>query len=138
MAREFARSRRVEEQTARILSDAIRQELGDPRVRGVVITSAQVARDLAVARIYYTVLGGEGPSPDAQAGLERAAGFLRSRLARELATRTVPELQFHYDETGDRARRLDALIDQAVGQGGGEPAASEDGPGGTGRDEDQQ
>ena len=113
MGREFARSRRVEEQVTRILSEAIGQELRDPRIHGVVITATRVAKDLSAAQVYYTLLGSSGPSPEVQEGLERAAGFLRSRLARELNTRTVPELQFRYDEAGDRARRLDALIDEA-------------------------
>ena len=49
MAREFARSRRVEEQIQRLLSDLIRSQLRDPRVAGVVITEVRASRDLGVA-----------------------------------------------------------------------------------------
>ncbi len=119
MAREFARSRRVEEQIQRLLSDVMRAGLRDPRVAGVVITEVQASRDLGVAWIQYSLLGTEvSPSPEVlaevQAGLDRAAGFLRSQLARELATRTVPELRFRYDEAAQRARDLERLIDAAV------------------------
>ncbi len=119
MAREFARSRRVEEQIQRLLSDVMRAELRDPRVAGVVITEVRASRDLGVAWIEYTLLGTDAsPAPevlaDVQAGLDRAAGFLRSQLARELATRTVPELRFRYDEAARRARDLERLIDTAV------------------------
>jgi ribosome-binding factor A len=119
MAREFARSRRVEEQIQRLLSDVMRAELRDPRVAGVVITEVRASRDLGVAWIQYTLLGTTvSPAPevlaDVQAGLDRAAGFLRSQLARELATRTVPELRFRYDEAAQRARDLERLIDTAV------------------------
>ena len=91
MAREFARSRRVEEQIQRLLSDVMRAELRDPRVAGVVITEVRASRDLGVAWIQYTLLGTDAsPAPevlaDVQAGLDRAAGFLRSQLARQLAT----------------------------------------------------
>ncbi len=119
MAREFARSRRVEEQIQRLLSEALRSELRDPGIASVVITEVRASRDLGVAWITYTLLGTtETPAPealaDAQAGLDRAAGFLRSLLARELATRTVPELRFSYDEVAQRGRELESLIDAAV------------------------
>lgn len=121
MAREYPRSRRIEEQIQRTLSEVIRSQVRDPRVAGIVLTEVRVSRDLGVAKIIYAALGPEGePSAavraDMQAGLERAAGFLRSHLARTLATRTVPELRFSYDEAGPRGRALSQLIDTAVGQ----------------------
>ncbi|MDH4022019.1 MAG: 30S ribosome-binding factor RbfA [Gammaproteobacteria bacterium] len=121
MAREFARSRRVEEQIQRTLSEVIRSQLRDPRVAGVVITDVRASRDLGVAWVQYSLLGtGDRPTAetlaDVQAGLDRAAGFLRSQLARELSTRTVPDLRFSYDEAGQRGRDLEQLIDEAVAQ----------------------
>ena len=53
MAREFPRSRRVEEQIQRILSDVVRAEVRDPRLDGVIVSSVKVSRDLSVAWIYY-------------------------------------------------------------------------------------
>ena len=119
MAREFARSRRVEEQIQRVLSDVMRGNLRDPRVAGVVITDVRASRDLSVAWISYSLLGVEvQPAPEAladmQAGMDSAAGFLRSQLARELTTRTVPDLRFRYDEAAQRGRNLERLIDAAV------------------------
>ena len=118
MAREFARSRRVEEQIQRVLSDLLRTGVRDPAVAGVVITEVHTSRDLSTSDVHYTLLGAEAPAPEAlqdvQAGLARAAGFLRSRLARELSSRTVPELRFRYDASADRARDLERLIDTAV------------------------
>jgi ribosome-binding factor A len=129
MAREFARSRRVEEQIQRLLSGVIRSQLRDPQVAGVVITEVRASRDLGVAWVHYSLIGAESrPSPETlagvQAGLDRAAGFLRSQLARELSTRTVPELRFRYDEAAQRGRDLEQLIDDAVARdaaGSGNP-----------------
>ena len=131
MAREFARSRRVEEQIQRLLSDVMRSQLWAPLVAGVVITEVRASRDLGVAWIHYSLMGTDSrPAAetlaDAQAGLDRAAGFLRTQLARELATRTVPELRFRYDEAAQRGRDLEQLIDDAVardGAGSGSPDA---------------
>lgn len=119
MAREFARSRRVEEQIQRLLSDVMRSQVRDPRVSGVVITEVRASRDLGVAWIHYSLFGAEARPQaetlaDVQAGLDKAAGFLRTQLARELSTRTVPELRFRYDEAAQRGRDLEQLIDSAV------------------------
>ena len=61
MAREFPRSRRVEEQIQRILSDVVRAEVRDPRLNGVIISTVKVSRDLSVAWIYYSILDLAGP-----------------------------------------------------------------------------
>jgi len=131
VAREFARSRRVEEQIQRLLADLMRSQLRDPRVAGVVITEVRASRDLGVAWIHYTLMGTEsrpaaGTLVEVQAGLDKAAGFLRSQLARQLSTRTVPELRFRFDEAAQRGRDLEQLIDTAVARdatGSGSPDA---------------
>jgi ribosome-binding factor A len=127
MARDFQRSRRIEERIQRLLSDLIRTQVRDPRVEGVVITHVRVSRDLGVAWISYTTWNGEGGAdPALQAGLDRASGFLRSQLARELSTRTVPDLRFSFDDQGEKSRELDRLIDAAVGQPGNDPSVEAD------------
>ena len=42
---------------------------------------------------------------------KRAAGFLRSQLARRIKLYTTPELRFEYDESVERGDRLSRLID---------------------------
>jgi ribosome-binding factor A len=125
MPREYPRSRRVAEQIQRVLAEAIRTGVRDPRVAGVVITEVRVARDLASAQVFYTRLDGPVDDPAVAAGLASAGGFLRSRLAGVLATRTVPELRFRRDETMEYGRRLDALIDAAVAETPGAPAGGD-------------
>lgn len=125
MPREFTRGRRVEEQIQRIVSDLLRAEIRDPRLRQLIITNVSVSRDLGVAWIYYTVLttglegatgdtgGADASQSDITDALERARGFIRRRLAQELQVRAVPEVRFRPDIAHEQARRLDELIDQA-------------------------
>jgi ribosome-binding factor A len=128
LARDYPRSRRIEEQIQRLLSEVIRQQLRDPRVHGAVITDVRVSRDLSVARVFYTALESDIDVDGMQQGLAHAAGFLRSCLARELTSRTVPELRFVHDELPEKSRRMDALIDDAVrdlGPAGDDEASGE-------------
>lgn len=114
MANVNPRIRRIGEQIRRELADIIRAELHDSRLTLVSMTSIEVSRDLAHARIYVTVVC----EPDARAGLvaelNRAAPLLRRELGRRMHIRTVPKLEFRYDEVVERGARLSALIDAAV------------------------
>ena len=109
MAQDNARSRRVAEELRRILSDLVRREIKDPRVRDVTITEIEVARDLSHATVFYSPLDPDADLEAIQQGLQRAAGFMRSKIAKRMSTRTVPKLNFKYDtsiEQGDRMGRL--------------------------------
>jgi ribosome-binding factor A len=109
-----ARLARIADQIQRELSELIREELRDPRVRMVTITGVELARDQSHAKVYFTTLGSADETQACAEGLARAAGFLRAGLAHRLTTRTVPELHFAYDESIERGVRLSRLIDEAV------------------------
>jgi ribosome-binding factor A len=114
MPREFPRSRRIEDQVQRILSDVLRVSVRDPRLRGVIITAVKVSRDLSVAKIYFTSLELDQDPAELHAAFFSAMGFLRSQLAKQLTVRQVPELRFEYDDSMRRGSAMDRLIDDAV------------------------
>jgi ribosome-binding factor A len=97
----------------RELSDLVQHELRDPRVGMITLTSVDVSPDLSHAKVFYTTLD---PThlEEASRGLKRAAGFLRSQLAKRIKLYTTPELRFVYDESVERGDRLSRLIDAAL------------------------
>jgi ribosome-binding factor A len=99
----------------RELSDLLQRELRDPRVGMVTITAVDVSPDLSHAKVFYTTLD-PAHVADAARGLKRAAGFLRSQLAKRIKLYTTPELRFEYDESVERGDRLSRLIDAAIRQ----------------------
>src|SRR5581483_635378 len=101
------RPQKLGDQIQRELSDLLQRELRDPRVGMVTITSVDVSPDLSHAKIFFTGL------PETSKGLSRAAGYLRSQLARRIKLYTTPELRFVYDESVERGDRLSRLIDAA-------------------------
>ena len=114
MPRDFPRSRRIAEQVQRELSDIIRVELKDPRVGMITITDVEMSPDNAHAKVFFTVLGQQPRIDEAAAGLQHAAGYLRSELAQRIKIRVVPQLHFEYDASVERGIRLSQLIDAAV------------------------
>jgi ribosome-binding factor A len=99
MSRDFPRSRRIEDQIQRSLSEIIRTHVRDPRLHGVVITGVDVSRDLSVAWVYFSSLDGQQDRATLENAFESALGFLRTQLAGHLTVRHVPELRMRYDDT---------------------------------------
>lgn len=128
-----ARVQRVADQIQRELATLIQMEVNDPRVGMVSVTGVDVSRDLAHAKVYVTVLNTLGEDAElnsatlAEPGaldkleveqninaLNKAAGYLRTLLAKRLDIRSVPKLQFHYDASIQRGQQLSSLIDSAL------------------------
>jgi ribosome-binding factor A len=106
--------RRVDEAVRKVLSDAVAHDLQDPRIGFVTMTSVKTSSDLRHARVYVSVLGTADERDATLAGLSSAHGALQRRLARELRMKRTPTLEFLYDDTTDRAMRLEAIIEREV------------------------
>jgi ribosome-binding factor A len=93
-----------------VIADALTREVRDPRVGFVTVTGVLVTNDLSHARVMVSVPGDDAEKAKAMEGLQSAAGFLRSRAARSLTTRTVPELHFELDKGFEHAARIQELL----------------------------
>jgi ribosome-binding factor A len=88
-----------------------REEFADPALHGksITITEVRISPDLKNASAFAAPLGGEDMGKTIEA-LNRAAGFLRGRLSREIDMRHTPNLRFIADDSYDEARRIEALL----------------------------
>jgi ribosome-binding factor A len=107
------RPQKLGDQIQRELSDLLARELRDPGVGMVTITSVDVSPDFSHAKVFFTLLE-KDQLEDTVHGLRRAAGFLRSQLAKRIKLYTTPELRFEYDESVERGDRLSRLIDSVL------------------------
>ncbi len=116
MAKEYNRSDRVADAMQRSLALLIPKEIRDPRLGMVNINAVEVARDLSIAKVYVTLVGESDTKLCRQSVdiLNRAANFLRNQLGRELTMRSVPKIQFIYDESAVRGQQISHLIDVAI------------------------
>jgi len=105
------RKQRLNERIKELIGEVVLKRTKDPRIGLVTITSVSVAPDLATAKVYFTVMGDESVRAETRKGLESARSFLRKTLGEELELRQVPDLRFVYDETLDRAMRIDEAIE---------------------------
>ncbi len=104
------RPEQVAETLRQVITDALAREVRDPRVGFVTVTAVLVTNDLSHARVMVSVPGEDSDKTRALEGLQSAAGFLRSRAARTLTTRSVPELHFELDRGLEHAARINELL----------------------------
>ena len=104
------RMRRVDEAVRQVLSDAVPLDLKDPRVGFVTVTDVRTSPDLRHARVYVSVLGDDAARAASLEGLQSAHGYLQRRVATELRLKHTPTLQFVYDDTAERAARLEQIL----------------------------
>jgi ribosome-binding factor A len=121
------RPQRVAELLKRELAVLIPRTVRDPHVGLITITHADISRDFANARIYFTMLGDEAKIKQTERALNNAAGFLRHELHGRVVLRTIPRLRFVYDSSVERGARLTTLINRATAedQAAAKPKADE-------------
>jgi len=114
MPSDYPRSHRVGDFIQRELAGIISREVKDPRLSPMLTISAvEVSRDLSVAKIYYSLLDAD-EQVDTHTALTSASGFLRNQLARQMNTRSVPQLRFYFDDSAERGAHMSSLIANAV------------------------
>jgi ribosome-binding factor A len=110
--------RRVDEAIRQVIGDVVAKDMKDPRVGFVTVTDVRTSPDLSHARVYVSVLGERGRASEPEQreaslqGLRSAHGFLQGRVAAELRLKRTPTLEFYYDDTTDRAMRVEQILDE--------------------------
>ena len=91
-----------------------RGKVRDPVVHDarVTVTEVRISSDLKNATAFVTPLGG-GEREEAAAviqGVNRAAPYLRRRMAQAVRLKFVPKVSFHIDTSFDEASHIDNLL----------------------------
>ena len=117
------RSLRVGEELRHALSHILTREmdrLNDPDLYGksVTVTEVRVSPDLRSATAFVVPLGAALADTDRTPlikALNRAAGFFRGQMAREVKLQFSPTIRFKLDESFDEATRIESILhDPAV------------------------
>ena len=92
------------------ISEIIHDEIKDNDVKMVTITDARITNDLSFAKIYFTTL-----DPDRKKvlnALNKASGFIRSKLCEKVDIRKMPEITFVYDESIEYGKKIENIIER--------------------------
>jgi ribosome-binding factor A len=124
------RQQRVAELLFEELSIMIGNELVDPRLSLVQVTSVNVSRDLRNVKVHVSHDDEEVTKGQVLKGLQNAIPFLRRQIAVRCNLRAVPELLFYYDDTPESAARVAALLRQISAERQAASASSDSEPAG--------
>lgn len=83
----------------------------DPRVQGfLTVMRVELAPDLSLAKVHISRMGAPGATAEAGAALNRAAGHVRSEIAKRMHIRKSPEFRFIADDGAKYAAHINELI----------------------------
>lgn len=111
MPKEFSRMRRINELLQHELAILIQRELQDPKLGMITVAAVDVSPDLKTAKVYITTLAEQHSHAEVIEALNTLAGEFRHALSQNVKLRTVPKLQFVYDDSIEAGNRLAALIE---------------------------
>lgn len=104
---------RVQSEIQRIISELLIEGLKDPRIDKMTsVSKVELSNDTSVATIYFSIYGSQKTKEDTLSALENAKGYIRSRLAKVLEIRQVPELRFKIDESVEYSIEIQKILNK--------------------------
>ena len=115
MAKEFGRNARVSSQIQKELSLILQRDIDDSRLGFITINEVVVTKDLAVAKVYVTVLNVDQEGKRANVKLlNELAPMIRHELAKRMRLRHISTLRFLYDDSFDTGMRVSELLSEVI------------------------
>ena len=96
------------------VSRVIQEQLSDPRIKGMIsVTRVETSADISSARVYLSIMGvSQKQQESTTEAVRHASGFIQSRLAGVLTTRSCPTLTFFLDNSLKKSFEILKLINQ--------------------------
>jgi ribosome-binding factor A len=91
------------------LVEVFRHDLKDARLAMVSIMSVDVSPDLSFARVFLSGLK-EDETREIVKDLTTQKGRIRHFLGQRIRLRYTPELDFRFDDTGEKANRIEEIL----------------------------
>ncbi|HHW94680.1 MAG TPA: 30S ribosome-binding factor RbfA [Mogibacterium sp.] len=115
------RTGRLSEEIKKSISNFLVTEAKDPRLssRIISISGVDVTRDISYATVYVSPLclaeeDIESVYKEVLEGLNKAKGFIRTRIAGDIKVRHMPELIFKIDSSAEYGRHIDSILETLI------------------------
>ena len=106
----FKRSERVRGVMQREIATIIREEVKDPRIGFVTVTSVDLAENLQHAKVYVSPFGDELQKKNTFKGIISASNFIRSQLAKKMRIKKLPDIHFVLDTVPEEADHINQIF----------------------------
>ncbi len=95
----------------REISRIILEEVKNPKIKFVTITSCDITNDLSFAKVYFLVLNREDKE-EVEKALNSAANFIEIALSKSIEIRKMPQISFHYDTSVEYGESIEKKIQE--------------------------
>lgn len=117
---------RLAEQIKQRLAQVLQRDLADPKLGLVTITRIELDKEFTNCKAYWSVIAPTGKEAQArrESGevLARARGFCQREMGKVLHTRTIPHLEFRFDEGIAGAIKINRLLQELHPEDGADAA----------------
>ena len=110
--RRFAKTDKVADLLQHAISNAILFELEEEKLRWVAITLVRVNKDIKIAEVFYSVIEQKTNREEIEELLEKNLYKIKKYLSSNLRLRQIPELKFIYDDTEEKASKIEKILDE--------------------------
>jgi len=94
----------------RELSSIIRNEVKDPRIGFITVTSVELEGNLRSAKIFISPMGTDEEKAASFKGICSASKFIRNCLGKKLRIKKMPDLYFKLDTSPEYADKINRLL----------------------------
>ena len=114
------RGKKMAELRVRKIQEFIKQEVGklllngikDPRLGFTTVTDVKVTGDLREATVYVSLFGSEKEKKDSLNVLNKAKGFIRKEVGKNLNIFYSPEISFEEDKSLEYGMKIEKLLNK--------------------------
>lgn len=111
MGKEYGRNERVSSQMQKELAYVFQRDIDDSRLGFITVNEVVVSKDLAIAKIYVTVLNAEEQVKIENIEvLNELAPIIRHQVAKRMRLRHISDFRFYYDNSFDTGMRVAELL----------------------------
>ena len=104
------RLERLSNELKKIFNAALTTKLNDHKLDWVIISDVEISKDLKYVKAFFTHYNNRSSHDNIKERLIKASGFFKKQIAGAKLMRTIPEITFYYDQTEERAARVDSLL----------------------------
>jgi len=104
------RLERLQHEIKKLFNTALSTQINDHRLHWVIITEAVLSKDLKYLKAFFSHYNNPLSHKEIAEHMDNTKGFFKNHIAGAKLMRTIPEITFHYDETEERAARVESLL----------------------------
>ncbi len=110
----YSRADRIGLKIQKAITDLLQKKVQDPRLEMATVSGVKMSPDLRVAFVYVTTYSQNIKKSQLLDGCKRSSGFIKKHIGSSLGLKYMPEFRFVYDDSFDKAARMDALISSVL------------------------